>query len=62
MSCKIKNECGCPNRTCVNYAKCCDCIVKHRETDSLPHCMFENNDGDKSVAAYYGKLKERFEK
>jgi len=30
-------------------------------TDSLPFCLFLNNEGDKSVANYYKKLKERFE-
>ena len=31
------------------------------ETDSLPYCLFLDNDGDKSVKNYYQKLKMRFE-
>ncbi|MCL2224285.1 MAG: hypothetical protein FWB96_04870 [Defluviitaleaceae bacterium] len=59
MSC-IKT-CICPKTECENHGKCCTCVTKHRETDSLPFCMFPENDGDKSVEAYYTKLKTRFE-
>ena len=62
MSCKSVEKCGCPNTECPHYKKCCVCIQKHRSTDSLPFCMFENNGGNKSVANYYEVLKERFEK
>ena len=61
MSCENVKECACPKTTCPNYKKCCVCIIKHRETDSLPYCMFLDNDGDKSVANYYKRLRERFE-
>jgi len=37
-------------------------VVKHKETDSLPFCLFLDNEGDKSITNYYRKLKERFEK
>jgi len=57
-----KKICACPKMSCVNHMKCYECIVKHRETDSLPFCIFPDNDGDKSAANYYRKLKERFEK
>ena len=56
-----QHECCCPKTTCQNHSNCCDCVIKHRETDSLPFCLFIDNDGDKSVANYYCKLKERFE-
>jgi len=62
MGCNNVKECACPTKTCVNYAKCCDCVKKHRETDSLPFCLFTDNGGDKSVKNFYVKLKERFEK
>jgi len=62
MPCSNKNECPCPKTACKNYKKCCDCIINHRETDSLPFCMFPDNGGDKSVENYYRKLKIRFEK
>jgi len=61
MNCKNVKECACPVTTCPNYGKCCACVVKHKNTDSLPFCLFLDNDGDKSVENYYRKLKERFE-
>ena len=60
MSCVKK--CACPKTTCPNHKKCCACVIKHKETDSLPFCLFLDNDGDKSNANYYRKMKERFEK
>jgi len=36
-------------------------VIKHKETDSLPFCLFLDNGGDKSLANYYRKLKERFD-
>ena len=36
--------------------------MKHKNSDSLPYCLFLNNEGDKSVKNYYRKLKVRFEK
>lgn len=62
MACACnKNECPCPKTTCSHHKKCCACVVKHRETDSLPFCLFLDNDGDKSVKNYYAKLTQRFE-
>ena len=59
MNCPNVQPCACPKTECDNHGKCCDCVVKHRETDTLPYCMFPNQ--DKSVANYYQVLKERFE-
>ncbi|MDF2567947.1 MAG: hypothetical protein K0R90_1403 [Oscillospiraceae bacterium] len=61
MKCANVKECACPKQSCANHRKCCVCVIKHRETDSLPFCMFLDNEGDKSVKHYYEKLKERFE-
>ncbi len=61
MSCKNVKICSCPKKNCINHGKCCECVIKHKDTDSLPFCLFENNEGDKSVKSYYGKLKMRFE-
>ena len=61
MSCKNVKECACPKTSCPNHKKCCDCVIKHRETDSLPYCLFLDNDGDKSLENFYKKLKQRFE-
>jgi len=60
MNCKNVKECACPTTACPNYGKCCVCVLKHRLTDSLPFCLFPDNEGDKSVENYYQKLKEKF--
>ena len=55
-------ECTCPKvTTCPRHSKCDECVKNHRDTDSLPFCMFPDNDGDKSNENYYWKLKQRFE-
>jgi len=54
-------RCPCPKTACPNHKNCCVCILKHRETDSLPFCLFENNEGDKSLESFYKSLKLRFE-
>jgi len=61
MGCPNVVECACPKTTCPNHKKCCDCVIKHKETDSLPFCLFLDNEGDKSNENYYRKLKNRFE-
>lgn len=61
MGCNNVKECSCPKTACINHGKCCQCVIKHRTTDSLPFCLFPNNDGDKSNYNHYLKLKERFE-
>ena len=58
---KVK-KCACPKKECPNWGMCCDCVVKHRETDSLPFCLFPDNNGDKSNRNRYEVLKQRFEK
>jgi len=60
MQCPNVKGCVCPKPECENHGKCCDCVIKHRESDSLPYCLFPAK--DKSVSAYYLHLKERFEK
>jgi len=61
MPCANVKVCACPKKTCVNNGNFCACVIKHRETDSLPFCLFPDNGGDKGLANYYRKLKERFE-
>jgi hypothetical protein len=61
MTCFNVLECVCPKKTCPNYGKCCACVIKHKETDSLPFCLFLDNNGDKSLENYYKTLKKRFE-
>jgi len=60
MGCRRVKECPCPKKECPHNGTCCTCIKKHRDTDSLPYCLFPEN--DKSVTHYYSKLKERFDK
>jgi len=62
MSCSNVKECICPDKTCPNNGRCCACIIKHKNTDSVPFCLFPDNDGSKSMASLFRKLKERFEK
>jgi hypothetical protein len=60
MPCDNVNECPCPKTACERHGKCCACVINHRDTDSVPYCLFPVNDGDKSMANLYIKLKERF--
>jgi len=62
MGCQHVKECACPKKECPNNGRCCACVAKHRESDSLPFCLFPANGGDKSMANLYVKLKERFER
>ena len=62
MSCPNVKECPCTKSTCPNHKKCCACVIKHKDEDSVPFCLFLDNDGDKSNENLYRKLKERFEK
>ena len=57
----MKADCECPKKTCANNGNCEKCVIKHKLTDSLPYCLFSDNDGDKSITNYYKKLKMRFE-
>ena len=62
MNCSNTQKCPCPkNIECPRYGKCCECVVNHKNIDSLPFCLFLDNDGDKSLKNFYKKLKERFE-
>ncbi len=61
MTCPNVKECPCPKTECVNHGRCCDCVTKHKLTDSLPLCLFPDCDGDKSLENFYKKLKGRFD-
>jgi hypothetical protein len=39
MSCPNVKECPCPNVSCANHAKCCECVKNHRERGNLPVCL-----------------------
>ncbi len=51
----------CPKKSCKNHGNCAACIKKHKNTESLPYCLFPNNNGDKSLKHFYEVLKDRFE-
>lgn len=53
-----KEQCACPKKQCPNNGNCERCIVKHKNTDSLPYCLFPAK--DKSNKAYFEHLKVRF--
>jgi len=59
--CQDGNECACPKTECPRNGSCRECVKNHRESDSMPFCLFMNNDGNKSLENFYRKLKERFE-
>lgn len=61
IGCEYCGDC-CPKTSCKNNGNCVACVKKHRDTDSLPYCLFPDNDGDKSLKHFYEKLKLRFEK
>ena len=61
MVCSNVNDCACPKKECPNNSKCCACVIKHKKTDSLPYCLFLDNNGDKSLTNFYKTLKKRFE-
>jgi len=61
MTCDKNKDCACPKTACPNHKKCCACVIKHRDTDSLPYCLFTDNGGNKSLKNFYIKLKKRFE-
>ena len=58
--CTNTNECNCPKKECPRIGICCECVKNHRESDSMPFCLFVDNDGDKTLENYYRKLKVRF--
>lgn len=57
MGCPNVKECACPKKTCPNNGKCCACVIKHRETGSLPCCLFPDSNDDKSNRNHYEVLK-----
>ena len=61
MSCDKEKVCPCPKTDCENYKRCCACVTKHRDSDSMPFCLFPDNGGDKSMENLHRRLKERFE-
>ncbi len=61
MSCPNTIPCSCPNTTCKNHGRCCECVKSHADRDQLTFCLFPDNNGDKSLKNFYEKLKTRFD-
>ncbi|MEG1557617.1 MAG: DUF6485 family protein [Oscillospiraceae bacterium] len=39
--CSNTHDCTCPNTTCANHGRCCECIAYHREHGETPNCYAE---------------------
>ncbi len=57
---ETKVDCPCKKMDCKFHGNCAACIAKHNKAEQLPHCIFPDNDGDRSVKNYYIKLKDKF--
>ena len=62
MNAENVQTCPCPNIECKNNGICSACVANHRRKGNLTHCMFPDNDGDKSYENLYSKLKIHYEK
>ncbi len=56
-----KDYCTCPKQQCPLHGNCKACIIKHKNANQLSHCLFPNNNGDKSLENFYYSLKEIYE-
>ncbi len=57
---KTKPDCPCTKKDCKFHGNCAACITKHNKVEQLPHCIFPDNNGDRSIKNFYTKLKARF--
>nr|WP_315021048.1 GNAT family N-acetyltransferase [uncultured Aminipila sp.] len=57
MNCHNVIKCACPKKACPRNGKCCDCIAKHRQLKSLPHCL-SMNEGKLYIRSAYKNLEE----
>ncbi len=45
MDCQLeknKAHCTCPEKTCSRHGACCQCVMYHRKSGDLPHCLRNN--------------------
>ncbi len=61
MAEKQNPDCICTNVKCKEHGICSECIKKHNSLGTLVHCVFPDNNGDRSMKHFYEKLKTRFE-
>ncbi len=58
---EINKVCPCTKISCPLHGNCMACIAKHKLKDQMPHCIFPDNNGDRSLKNFYEALKQRFE-
>ncbi len=56
-----KDGCPCTKKECALHGNCKACIIKHNKAEQIPHCLFPDNNGDRSVENFYVFLKKRYE-
>ncbi len=56
-----KDFCPCINKGCPLYGNCKACIAKHKKANQIPHCLFPDSNGDRSVKNFYLSLKKLYE-
>ncbi len=56
-----KDFCPCHKKECLFYGNCKGCIAKHKKANQIPHCLFPDNNGDRSLENFYRSLKAIYE-
>ncbi len=54
-----KDHCSCVKKDCPLHGNCKACIAKHNKVKQIPHCIFPNNNGDRSIKNFYNYLKNQ---
>ncbi len=57
-----KDFCPCTKKGCALHGNCKACIMKHKKANQIPHCLFPNNNGNRSVENFYLTIKEELER
>ncbi len=57
-----KDFCPCTKEDCNFHGNCRACVEKHRKAGQIPHCLFPNSHGDRSIKNFYLMLKKEYEK
>jgi hypothetical protein len=42
MNCPNVKECSCPETQCPNHARCCACVLNHKNGKAAPYCLRKN--------------------
>ncbi len=57
---KNKDFCPCTKKDCALRTNCKLCVAKHNMAKQIPHCLFPNNDGNRSLENFYFSLKQLY--